>query len=82
MTATNAYGFSAVKYLEVNISSKNQDTETEESSFREVVSEAADKAENAPPIIRGIPSTFFVDATVVKQTGLLINPGNFIYNSE
>ena len=33
-------------------------------------------------MLNGIPSTFSVDATVMKQTGLLVNPGNFIYKSK
>lgn len=79
MTAENAKGVRAVKRLEVVIS----DGLATGPANTQVVNQA-EAALNALPTLSGIPPTFKVDATVIKQTGLLTNPDNqlpFVYQS-
>ena len=79
MTAENAKGSRAVKRLEVVIS----DGLATGPANSQVVNQA-EAASNALPTLSGIPPTFKVDATVIKQTGLLTNPDNqlpFVYQS-
>jgi hypothetical protein len=76
MTAENAKGFRAAKHLEVFVA---DDVATGPANTQLV--NQAEAASNSPPTLLGIPPTFTVDATVIKQTGLLINPDAFVYQS-